>query len=363
MTPTVAIDDLRIGMFIHLDLGWWAHPFPLSSFMVTSAEQLATLRGLGLSTLRWSPEKSRLDEPGRPAAEVHVLDPSAAAPGRADTGVDGALTEAAELPQSPADLARARHRDALAEQRAAEQQCQRQLAEARAGWLHASRLVQDTPEQAAAVALGLTQAVLDKLMVDQEMCVRVLSDTVHEPDAEHALNVMVISLLMGRVFGLDAQAMQDLGLGALLHDIGKLDLPERARRAEAHDSPATQALYRSHVELGLAHGQRMGLAPGALQVLAQHHELADGSGFPQALRTEGIALPARIVALVNRYDNLCNPRQPALACTPHEALSLIFAQSRSKFEMSMLNAFIRMMGVYPPGSLVQLTDENATPAW
>ena len=63
MAMTVDIDELQVGMFVHLDLGWWAHPFALSSFLVTSPEQVATIRGLGLKRLRWSPEKSRLDEP------------------------------------------------------------------------------------------------------------------------------------------------------------------------------------------------------------------------------------------------------------------------------------------------------------
>ena len=69
-------------------------------------------------------------------------------------------------------------------------------------------------------------------------------------------------------------------------------------------------------------------------------------------------MAARVVALVNRYDNLCNPRLPARALTPHEALSLLFAQGRSKFDTSILGAFIKMMGVYPPGSTVQLTDDR-----
>ena len=86
--------------------------------------------------------------------------------------------------------------------------------------------------------------------------------------------------------------------------------------------------------------------------------MADASGFPQRLILDRMSGPARIVALVNRYDNLCNPRQAAHALTPHEALSMIFAQCKSKFDASMLNAFVRMMGVYPPGSLVQLTDDR-----
>jgi hypothetical protein len=67
---------------------------------------------------------------------------------------------------------------------------------------------------------------------------------------------------------------------------------------------------------------------------------------------------ARIVALVNRFDGLCNPLLASKAMTPHEALSLMFAQGRNRFDATMLNAFIRMMGVYPPGSAVQLTDDR-----
>jgi HD-GYP domain-containing protein (c-di-GMP phosphodiesterase class II) len=163
---------------------------------------------------------------------------------------------------------------------------------------------------------------------------------------------------MGRVFGFGEDEMLDLGVGALLHDVGKLDLPPRLQHADLQLSAAEQAAYREHVALGLAHGRRMGLRTGAMAVLAQHHEMADGSGFPAHLNLDRMAVGARIVALVNRYDTLCNPSQVAQALTPHEALSLIFAQSRNKFDATMLNAFIRMMGVYPPGSLVQLTDDR-----
>jgi putative nucleotidyltransferase with HDIG domain len=196
------------------------------------------------------------------------------------------------------------------------------------------------------------------MMVEGELCIRVLAEAQADRASTHSLNVAVISMLMGRVFGFSASEMLDLGLGALLHDMGKLELPDRVRFADAHAAPADQALYREHVARGVALGKRMGLAPGALLVVAQHHEMADGSGFPQELNVDRMTAAARIVALVNRYDNLCEPALPAHALTPHEALSLIFAQTRSKFDASMLNAFIRMMGVYPPGSVVQLTDDR-----
>ena len=64
------------------------------------------------------------------------------------------------------------------------------------------------------------------------------------------------------------------------------------------------------------------------------------------------------MALANRYDNLCNPPMPAKALTPHEALSLMFAQGKNQFDTAIMGAFIKMMGVYPPGSAVQLTDDR-----
>jgi len=64
------------------------------------------------------------------------------------------------------------------------------------------------------------------------------------------------------------------------------------------------------------------------------------------------------VALINRYDNLCNPQSRTPQLTPHEAVSVLFAQGRNRFDSAVLNVFIRMMGVYPAGSLVQLTDDR-----
>jgi HD-GYP domain-containing protein (c-di-GMP phosphodiesterase class II) len=150
----------------------------------------------------------------------------------------------------------------------------------------------------------------------------------------------------------------ELGVGALMHDVGKIALPDRVRLARDDFNSGEAALYRDHVAQGLILGRRMGLSADAQLVIAQHHELADGSGFPSALMLPRMSLPARIVALVNRYDNLCNAASPAQSITPHEALSRLFAQCRSKFDETLLSGFIKMMGIYPPGSVVQLSDDR-----
>jgi len=343
MAGKIDVDELRVGMFIHLDLSWMQHPFPVGSFRITHEQQIEKIRGLGLRQLRWSPEKSELAAP-----------PAAAA----DDGAAPAAAPIELLPETAEEAAERERREQLDAQRASARMCQNQFDEAGQAWRAAFDSVVARPEQARQDTEGLTRALLDKMLVDGDMCIRLLTCNAGDNASAHAMNVTVISLLMGRVFGLGDEEMLDLGIGALLHDVGKIDLPERLRHADERFGKDDLAIYRDHVAHGVVHGKRMGLKPGALLVLAQHHEHADGTGFPLKLKVERLSAAARIVALVNRYDNLCNPPSLASALTPHEALSLLFAQARSQFDASMLNSFIRMMGVYPAGSVVQLTDER-----
>lgn len=341
MSNTVAVTDLRVGMYVHLDLGWMDHPFPLSSFRIASADQIATIRSLGLQRVRWVPEKS---DPGAEPGAAPVLKVAEA--------------PAPAAPETPEQAAARERREQLAAQRAAAALVERQYAEAGKAWREAWDAVQRRPADAGNNATALAGALLDKMLVDGEMCIRVLTAGAGDRATAHALNVAVIALLMGRSFGMSRAEMMDLGVGSLLHDVGKQDVPDRVRYLDEGFTTAEVNAYREHVAQGVLQAKRLSLTPGATLVLAQHHEHADGSGFPMRLGTDRMAVGARIVALVNRYDNLCNPTLPSKAFTPHEALSLLFAQSRTKYDATILNAFIRMMGVYPAGSVVQLTDDR-----
>jgi putative nucleotidyltransferase with HDIG domain len=194
------------------------------------------------------------------------------------------------------------------------------------------------------------------MLGDPESSIRLLTEAAGDRGSAHALNVTVLSLLLGRLLGLAEPELLALGLGALLHDIGKIDLPDRVRVLDSHFTDTERRLYEDHVGLGVAHARCMGVEAGVLLVVAQHHEATDGSGFPQHLKLDKLSQGALIVALVNRYDNLCNPALAACTLTPHEALSLLYAQGQRRFDTRLLGAFVRMMGVYPPGSVVQLSD-------
>jgi putative nucleotidyltransferase with HDIG domain len=349
MTIPIHADALRIGMFVHLNVGWMSHPFPLSSFKLTSAEQIETIRALGLSRLTWSPERSDPDLGAAPGAAAEEA-------GDASPGAEPA-PPSAQAPEAPPD-ARELARRALAEQREIAQRCERQFAEACRDLRRTNDKVHGEPAAAAADAQQLAQALLDKMLVEGEPCLRVLGEMTGDRQAAHSLNVAVVSLLLARQLSVPRPVLIGLGVGALMHDVGKIALPDRVRIARDDFSPSEAALYRDHVAQGLVLARRMGLSPDAQLVIAQHHEHADGSGFPSALLLARMSLPARIVALVNRYDNLCNAAHPSQSLTPHEALSRLFAQCRSKFDETLLSAFIKMMGIYPPGSVVQLNDER-----
>jgi len=362
----IDIQALRVGMFIHLDVGWMSHPFPLSSFRITSAAQVATIRALGLPRVRWSPEQS---DPA-PVADASVDAAGDDTPVAANDA-DGAADEVAAIDTVPAALAdpadvpaasgceaaivRQRQVDS---QREALANCQRQYKEAARATRHAIEAVGTRPQEARAEAETLTRSLVDRMIGEQDLCIRMLGEGAADKASMHAVNVSIVSLLMGRCFGFSADEMLDLGVGALLHDIGKLDQPLRMRHHDDSFSPSEERVYEEHVELGLVQGRRMGLSSGAMAIIGQHHEHSDGSGFPGGLNSDRMTMGARILALVNRYDNLCNPHLPARAMTPHESLSVLFAQGRSKFDTSILGAFIKMMGVYPPGSTVQLTDNR-----
>jgi len=347
--PLIDVGQLKVGMFIHLDLGWMSHPFPLSSFKLTTEEQLATVRSLKLKQVRWSPSKSDLQADAEPIAL-----PVASAEGAASPEP----VAAAPAEPSAEELARQVHKDALKAQRDALNLCEKQYAEASTAFRQLIEMVPRQPTGSREQAEALTKALLAKMLGDSDLNIRLLSEGAGDRNTAHALNVSIISLLLARVFNMSADEMTDLGVGALLHDMGKLELPARVRSRDDGFSSAELQAYQTHVAKGVALAQKMGLSAGPLLVIAQHHENADGTGFPQRLNADRMSAAARIVALVNRFDGLCNPAIPAKAMTPHEALSLMFAQGRSRFDATMLNAFIRMMGVYPPGSAVQLTDDR-----
>lgn len=195
------------------------------------------------------------------------------------------------------------------------------------------------------------------ILADMDSAIVLITDKAHHDGfAAHALSVMTLSLLLARQARLPEEALRTLGVGALLHDIGELDLnPSIVRNMERgrHEESA----YRAHCTLGAQRLRDAGnVHPAVVQAALSHHEAHDGSGFPQGLSGDTIPVAARVVAIANRFDNLVNPIDVRRAVSPSEALSLMWVREKRCFDPVLLQLFVRAVGVYPPGTIVQLTD-------
>lgn len=342
----VDVSQLRLGMFIELDLGWLDHPFPSSRFKITSVKQIAAIRDLGVKQIRYLSARS---------------DPDA---GTSTTGLPSPSAEQTGNP-SPAESSAAgseenRQRQLRVKTLEAQRQnlilCERRFAEGVRQFKLVMDQVQPQPQVAAEHCRKLVKGYVDEMSCDGEIAIRLISQNMGSRESTHPVNVTVLCLLLGKALGLTQNEMHDLGLAATLHDMGKLELPTRVHQLDQDFSVAELKHYQLHVNLGVLMAERMALTEAARTAIAQHHELEDGSGFPLRAKGGQISLLSKVLVLVNRYENLCNPGRPELAMTPHEALALIFAQLRSQFDEQVLNSFIRMMGIYPPGSIIEFLD-------
>ena len=331
--------ELRVGMFVHIELGWMDHPFALNRFRIASDQQLSDIKDLDLKQVRVVPSRSDADlfTPALLSALSVNLD--------------------AKQPENESVALVSENSLMLALQKANLARCDKSYTQATQQWKKIMADVMVNPLEARLQCNHMLSAFLEETSVQQDTHIRLLSEVAGESFVLHALNVTVMALLLGRALKFTLSELEDVGMAALLHDMGKQKLPDRIRLG-INLSAAQAIVARSHVQESLQMARAMGLSAGVLSIIAQHHELADGSGYPQGLTAPNMTRGAQVVSLVNLYDNLNNPSSSMLSLTPHEAISILFAQRKAQFEAHTLQAFVQLMGVYPPGSLVQLNDDR-----
>ncbi|WP_207064333.1 HD-GYP domain-containing protein [Niveibacterium umoris] len=334
--------QLCIGLHIHLDLSWMDHPFTFSSFKIKSLDQIATIQSLGLERIRYSPSKSEADPLAVPTGEISQPPPPALS-----------------KEDDPAYQVKRERIQRLAAQRAKVNACEREFQSATKAIKTITQNLFARPKESYEAARGLAETMVASMLTDADVAITLMSDKAGNEDVYyHSLNVTVLAMMLAKELKAPAEAIKSLGVGALFHDIGKVEIPDKVLRKIDPLSHAEQQLMQQHVVYGLEIGKKLELTGEVMAIVAQHHEHADGSGYPRGLQGNQISLLARIVTIVNAYDNLCNPPNPAKAMTPHEALSVMYAQQRAHFDANALSVFIRCMGVYPPGSIVVLSNET-----
>ena len=340
----IEIEQLRIGHFVHLDLGWLEHNFTRNSFKIKDQSQIAAIKKLGLNRIRIDPSLS--DCRPEPVAPAIV----AATRPRAATTLSPEQTAVLEAKKARVER--------LTQQQAAISLCKNQYLKAGHAVKNISQNIFSRPQEAHREADQLVQQMLDSLVVDKDIAIRLMSDKgLGEDVYYHSLNVAVLAMLLGRQLDLPDDEIKLLGVGCLFHDIGKIEIPDWVLHKTTPLTRAEQHLVQQHCQYGETIGHKLALPAEAIDIIMQHHEHFDGSGYPQRLRAEQIAPLARLVAIANTYDNHCNRPNPLDSLSPYEALSTMFSQ-RKLFDPSQLHVFIRCLGVYPPGTIVRLSDDT-----
>lgn len=341
---TISVDQLQIGVYVYLDVGWMNHPFSFNNFKIRDAEQLRTIRQLGLKTVRWDPARSDTK-------------PLSAAAGQEE-----------QAPSPTAEQVPAEETAAMLEKKARIQRLTEHhanIARVEQAFTNAANIVRSIgkniyaqPDHTVDEANRLIGEIVDTLLAAPELAIQVMAEKPGNEDIYlHSLNVSVLAMTLARELKLPAELVKVVGVGSLFHDIGLNEIPAKILNNPGQLSKPEREFREQHCQYGLDISRKAGLPPAVQKIVFQHHEYFDGSGYPQRLKGEAIDPLARLVGLVNIYDNLCNPTNLNQALTPHEALSQMFAQQRTRFDPRFLQAFIRFMGVYPPGSVVLLSND------
>lgn len=170
-----------------------------------------------------------------------------------------------------------------------------------------------------------------------------------------ALITSVWATALGRELGMEADELKVLSTGTLLMDIGKTTLPHQLLHTKSRLSQTEWELMKSHVEQGLRLLEYNGEDnPAILEIVRTHHERIDGSGYPEGLTGPKIPLNGQIAGLVDFYVAVTNPRPFATTISPAMALQMLYQQKGKYFNGDLVEAFIRVLGTYPTGSLVEL---------
>ncbi|NOT69387.1 MAG: DUF3391 domain-containing protein [Methylophilaceae bacterium] len=338
----IAPGQLRPGLYIHLDLGWMDHSFTFSSFKIKNEEQIEQIQALKLEKVRYDPRRSDL--------EPLPLAVAAATP--AEITVPQVLNEPSEV---VVDVQQQRL-DAL---HRAVYECEKKFSQAANEAKRIEREIFNNPPKNLAAARALVDGLVDSLLAEGDVALHAMQQ---KPGAAEnhvrSLNTLVLTLILAKSLDLSSDDAKHLGLGCFLHDVGMLQIPSRITQKTEALTKAELSLIQQHPALGTKFGMEQKLDTSVLKIIQQHHECSDGSGYPLQLKQEQINSLARIAAIAIAYEELCNPVNIVQAMTPYEALAHMFVRLRSKFDEDILKVLIKCLGIYPPGSIVQLSDNR-----
>lgn len=339
MIKRIPVEQLRIGMYVHdLNCDWFDHPFLRNRFPLEDDEQLRRIRELGVREVDIDTDLGR-DAPGAPSKEERAKE------------LKPALDAAAQ--QRPPSF----RATSLTQERARARRILREASRVTTKIMEDVRLgrqVELDPVRA------LIRETVGSIVRNQDALIGLNRiRNVDQYTFEHSVNVSVLMVAFARALGFESPLIEEIGLGALLHDVGKSRIPDAILNKPAPLTDEEFALMRRHVDYGFEIlSQVPGISSVALDVVLEHHERIDGTGYPAGKPGEKISRFGQMAAIVDVYDALTTKRVYRDAIPPHEALRKFLEWSPGYFDRSLVQQFIRCVGIYPIGTLVRLESQR-----
>lgn len=345
MIKRIPIGDLRLGMYIHnLNRNWIDHSFVRNKFKLTSTHQLEEVHRLGVQEIFIDTDKGAdviRDAANDTSVAANPPNDSTSVPSISHQTMDEKLGNQAVVQTI-----------ALGGE----------LENARAVRYEAQRAVKSLMED---VRLGRQLKVERAEQVVSNMVDSVLRnkdallslDLIRHRDRytfQHSVAVATLMIAFGRELGMGREQLHKLGVGGLLHDLGKANIPNTILNKPGRLTDDEFALMRQHVTYGCEMAQTQGLDPEIIQIIRQHHERIDGSGYPDNLIGEEISLCGQMAGIVDVYDALASNRVYHQGEAPTAVLKMLMQWTGSHFHEELVQRFIHTVGIYPVGSLVRL---------
>lgn len=373
------LDELRVGLQVKLECSWWAHPFATSRFKIASQKDIEIIRGIRKLKLYYDLELSdgltasnnNLEEPEE--LEILGLDETLSEEAFSDDDSLLLLQDEEEVldeepiqlidAPDPEEIKKNRKRvyqDRKAHLKKVEDAYWKVLGKSKDIFKRIGTGNHAAVKNAAQLVNNVT-SVLKHEQATMTLMDIVSSTGMAEGLSSHALNVCIMSSIIGREMGLSPEELHMLGLGALFHDMGKRLLPMKVK---FHSTGITMEPDPESIKLHPEKGKELmakfkDFPRQSLEAIIQHHERLDGSGYPEGLSNEQISLFAQIVMVADEYDELCNAAEMDKSLTPHEALAQLYRHINAKhqrFSKQVILTLIQTMTVFPPGTLVELSD-------
>lgn len=175
--------------------------------------------------------------------------------------------------------------------------------------------------------------------------------------AEHSLRVSILSIALGKELGLPEYQLEHVGVCGMLHDVGKIKVPSEILNKPGALTPDEYRIMQSHAAEGrklLMSNQQITAA--TVDVAYSHHERLDGKGYPRGLVASKIPYFAKIIAVADSYDAINSDRIYSKGKSSLESLRVLFDAASTQFDEEIVGCFIRMIGIYPPGEIVELSN-------